>query len=172
MNRASVRDVFSGPLFSGQAGVPLCLIDTSTLIYLEKLVLLERVAAVFSVATIAGVIREFGSTPKDVTVYPAGEGATDLLLVQQAVRCNAVVFSEDKKVLRHAGRCGLEYYNTLMIVLALYGRGEIDRNSCADLLGHLDKFARYGENVRAFGRQVLAELDRNPSWLAPSDNRV
>ena len=141
--------------------MPLCLIDTSTLIYLEKLALLERVVAVFSVATIAEVIREFGSTPKGVTIYPAGEGATDRLLVQQAVRCNAVVFSEDKKVLRYAGRCGLEYYNTLMIVLALYGRGEIDSGVCASLLGRLEEFARYGENVRAFGKQVLAALDRN-----------
>ena len=172
MNGKSTRDLFSRPLFSGTAGVPLCLIDTSTLIYLEKLALLERVAAVFSVATITGVTREFGRTPRGVTVYPAGEGVTDRLLVRQAVRCNAVVFSEDKKVLRHAGRRGLEYYNTLMIVLALYCRGEIDRNSCADLLGRLEEFARYGANVRAFGRRVLAELDRNPSWLAPSGNRV
>ena len=141
--------------------MPLCLIDTSTLIYLDKLVLLERVVSVFSVATIGGVIREFGSTPKGVTIYPAGEGATDRLLVQQAVRCNAVVFSEDKQVLRYADRCGLEYYNTMMIVLALYGRGEIDSGVCASLLGRLEEFARYGENVRAFGKQVLAALDRN-----------
>ncbi len=141
--------------------MPLCLIDTSTLIYLEKLVLLERVVSVFSVATIGGVIREFGSTPKGVTIYPAGEGATDRLLVQQAVRCNAVVFSEDKQVLRYADRCGLEYYNTMMIVLALYGRGEIDSGVCASLLGRLEEFARYGKNVRAFGKQVLAALDRN-----------
>ena len=141
--------------------MPLCLIDTSTLIYLEKLVLLERVVSVFSVATIGEVIREFGCTPKGVTIYPAGEGATDRLLVQQAVRCNAVVFSEDKQVLRYADRCGLEYYNTMMIVLALYGRGEIDSGVCASLLGRLEEFARYGENVRAFGKQVLAALDRN-----------
>ena len=160
MNRSSAGDLFSRPLFSGNTGIPLCLVDTSTLIYLEKLALLDRVVAVFSLATITGVIREFGRRPGGVVVYPAGEGATDRLLVRQAVRRSAVVFSEDKKVLLHAGRCGLEYYNTLMIVLALHGRGEIDRSTCASLLGRLEKIARYGENVRAFGRQVLAELDR------------
>ena len=167
MNRTVTRELVSRPLFSGKAGMPLCLIDTSTLIYLEKLALLVRVVAVFSVATIAEVIREFGSTPKGVTIYPAGEGATDRLLVQQAVRCNAVVFSEDKQVLRYADRCGLEYYNTLMIVFALYARGEIDGNGCASLLGRLEKFARYDENVWTFGRRVLAELYRKNERLSP-----
>ena len=167
MNKTSTRDVFSRSLFSGKAEIPLCLIDTSTLIYLDKLALLDRVVAVFSVATIAEVTREFGRTPKGVAIYPAGEGSTDRLLVKQAVRCHAVVFSEDKKVLRHADRCGLEYYNTLMIVLALYARGEIDSNGCASLLGRLENFARYGENVWAFGRRVLAEHYRKNERLSP-----
>ncbi len=160
MNERSTSDIFSRCLFSGKSAPPFCLIDTSTLIYLERLTLLERIVVVFPLATIDQVTLEFGRSLKGVAIYPTGQGATDLLLVQQAVLCDAVVLSEDKKVLRNAGRCGLEYYNTLMIVLALYSRGEIDYVICTSLLDRLEKFARYGENVWAYGRQVLAELCR------------
>ncbi len=160
MNKIPTSDIFSRCLFSEKSTPPLCLIDTSTLIYLERLTLLERIAVVFPLATIDQVIKEFGRSPKGVAIYPTGEGVTDMLLVKQAVLCDAVVLSEDKKVLQNAGSCGLEYYNTLMIVLALYARGEIDYVICTSLLGRLEKFARYGENVWTYGRQVLAELCR------------
>ncbi len=158
MNEISTREVFRQALFSGKPGNLLCFIDTSTLIYLDRLELFERVVAVFSVATIAGVIREFGRSPRGVTIYPPGEGLTDRLLVQQAIRCNAVVLTEDKKVLRDAERHGLEYYNTLMIVLALYCREEISREQCGELLAQLKNFARYSKGVWAYGEKMFALL--------------
>ena len=48
--------------------------------------------------------------------------------------------------------------NTLMIVLALYYRGEIGRERCGSLLASLKLFAHYGENVWACGRQLWEEL--------------
>ena len=158
MTGISTGEVSSKALFSGSPGTPLCCIDTSTLIYLDRLELLERVTAVFSVATIAGVIREFGWSPEGVTVYSTGKGATDLLLVKRAVLLNAVVLTEDKKVLRDAERHGLEYYNTLMIVLALYCREEIGREQCGGLLAQLKNFAHYSKDVWAYGEKVFALL--------------
>ncbi len=166
MKEISTGDVSTQVLFSGKPGIPLCFIDTSTLIYLDRLELLERVVAVFSVATIAGVIREFGRSPERIAVYSTGKGATDLLLVKRAALCNAVVFSEDKKVLQDADRHGLEYYNTLMIVLALYARREIDIVACASLLTRLESFARYSANVWDYGSEVLAALQSDGETIS------
>jgi len=121
--------------------------------------LLERVISVFSPTTIAGVVDEFGHRPHGLTVQQSVDtGTTDVLLVRQAAISHAAVFSEDKKILMAAGRHGLEYYNTLMIVLALYCRREISRDRCDLLLADLKIFARYGDNVWDYGRQVFAFL--------------
>ncbi len=156
-----ICDLVARPFFSGKRNENfVCVIDTSTLIYLDNLDLLQRVISVFSPATIDRVIDEFGRHPEGLAILDTGDGSTDFLLVQQAAICRAVVFSEDKKVLLAAGRHGLEYYNTLMIVLALYAREEISRNRCGSSLAELKSFARYGENVWACGRQLWEELCR------------
>jgi hypothetical protein len=158
-SKGLISNLLTRPVFSGERGEnPDCFIDTSTLIYLDRLSLLDLVLTVFTPATIAQVIVEFGRHPRGLLMHEAGEGPTDSLLVRQAAIFHAVVFSEDKKLLRSAGSHGLEYYNTLMIVLALYCRGEISRERCGSLLAKLKPFARYGENVWDYGRQVFAFL--------------
>ncbi len=155
-----IGQLLARPMFLKKPGCFSCVIDTSTLIYLDRLDLLQTVLAVFSPITIAGVIDEFGRRPRGLPVQSAGQGATDAQLVRVAAACRGLVFSEDKKVLLAAGRHGLEYYNTLMIVLALYAREEISRNRCGSSLADLKSFARYGENVWACGRQLWEELCR------------
>ncbi len=108
-----ICDLVARPFFSGKRNEYfVCVIDTSTLIYLDNLDLLRRVISVFSPATIDRVIDEFGRHPEGLAILDTGDGSTDFLLVQQAAICRAAVFSEDKKVLQDAGRHGLEYYNT------------------------------------------------------------
>lgn len=155
------NDPLQQPLFVHDADpTPLFLVDTSTLIYLDKIALLDLVLTVFAPVTIPQVITEFGRHPKGLSLCAAapGQGKTDQVLVQTAVDLQAGVFSEDKKVLLTARRQGLCYYNSLMIVPALYSRKEISRNTCEQLIVRLLSFARYSEKVQDYGRELFARL--------------
>ena len=160
-DQAVGSDPLGQPLFVRDADpAPIFLIDTSTLIYLEKIALLETVFTVFTPLTIPQVITEFGHHPPALPICTADEGETDQILVQTAVDLQAGLFSEDKKVLLTACRQGLSYYNSLMIVLALYSRKEISRHACQKLLAQLLSFARYSEKVQGYGKELFARLGR------------
>ena len=163
-----LRELFARPVFSGKGKNPICFIDTSTLIYLERISLLDHASSVFSPVTIPQVIEEFGHRPRGVTVRRVGEGKTDTVLIERAVLCRATLFSEDKKLLRAADRQGLAYYNTLMIVLALYSRGKISRRDCEKRQSQLQNFARYSNRVWAYGEKVFASLVQQKNHKSPS----
>jgi hypothetical protein len=152
-------DPLAQPLFvQGTEHVPLFLVDTSTLIYLDKITMLDLVLAVFAPMTISQVITEFGRYPEGLSICAAGAGETDDVLVQTAIDLQAGVLSEDKKVLLTARRQGLCYYNSLMILLALYSRKEISCSICEQRLACLLSFARYSEKVQSYGRELFTRL--------------
>ncbi len=151
-------DPLRQPLFIRAAEPFPVIIDTSTLIYLDRIELLDSVLAVFSPVTIFQVILEFGRHPENLHLLQAGAGETDRLLVQAAADMGAVVLSEDRQLLQAARRQGLRYYNTLMLVLALYSRKELSRVQCAELLARLKSFARYSRQVQSYGQQLFERL--------------
>jgi hypothetical protein len=107
----------AGPLFSVDSGQgKRFFIDTSTLIYLDRIALLEAVCQTFAPATIGPVLSEFGRVVADVYILPvaAAEAATDDALLAVTCQYRGVLLSEDGGLLRRAARHGLWYYNTLM----------------------------------------------------------
>ena len=154
-------DPLEQPLFVGNKESVTALVDTSTLIYLDRIGLLDRALAVFSLSTIPQVILEFGHHPAGLALYEPVDGDdTDRALVQAAARVGAVILSEDRQLLKAARRRGLLYYNTLMLVTALFSRQELSRAHCEELLAELHSFARYSEQVREYGRQLFERLVR------------
>jgi len=154
-----VGDPLVQPLFvQGTEHAPLFLVDTSTLIYLDKITMLDPVLATFAPMTISQVITEFGRHPEGLSICSSGAGATDDVLVQTAIDLQAGVLSEDKKVLLTARRQGLCYYNSLMIILALYSRKGISSSTCEQRLACLLSFARYSEKVQSYGRELFKRL--------------
>lgn len=153
-------DPLKQPLFLRAAEPVAAAVDTSTLIYLDRIGLLDSVIQVFSPLTIPQVILEFGRHPAGLALCEAPGGETDRLLVQAAADMGAVVLSEDRQLLRAARRGGLRYYNSLMLVLALYSRREISHIRCEELLDRLWSFARYSEQVRNCGQQLFERLVR------------
>ena len=133
--------------------------DTSTLIYLERLKLLPLALGVFDLFLIPPVIAEYGMRPEGAIPVPAsGTGPIDELICRTAQALAQPVLSEDRQVLRHACRLDLNYYNTLMVVLALCVQ---QRLPVASFPGHRQRlcaFARYGAKVLAVGDAVYREL--------------
>lgn len=134
-------------------------IDTSTLIYLERLALLPLALHVFDLLLIPPVIAEYGRHPEGAVLVPApGAGPTDDLLCRAAQILGQPVLSEDKQVLRQARRLGLDSYNTLMLALALCAQGHLPLEDFPRQRERLRGFARYGAQVLAVGDAVYREL--------------
>ncbi len=130
--------------------------DTSTLIYLERLGLLELAARCFSLWIIPQVTVEYGATPKGtLPLVSVPSGLADEVLCQVAQRLRQPVLSEDRHVLRDARACNLPYYNTLMIVLALCVHGNLARGSYSEIRRDLLTFARYSPQVVSVGDAVF-----------------
>lgn len=137
-------------------------VDTSTLIYLERLGVLPLAADRFSLLVIPRVIAEYGGCPEGCPPIPASEpGTTDEQLCRVAQRLGQPVLSEDRQVLRRARALHLPYYNTLMLVLALCVQNRLPLHTCRDLLARLHVFARYGPEVLAVGDAVYRALDQS-----------
>ncbi len=136
-------------------------IDTSTLIYLERLGMLSRTARCFSFLLIPQVVAEYGAQPEGMVLAAAScSGTTDETLCQTAHALGQPVLSEDKQVLRRARALNLCFYNTLMIVLALCAQGDLPLNTFPELRHKLHSFSRYNPGVFAVGDAVYEALLR------------
>lgn len=156
-----VEDLLARPFFIATKKAELCCcIDTSTLIYLEKIGLMEQALVVFAPFTLSQVLAEFGSYPKGLALYGSEQAQTDSALLDVALDRQAVLLSEDRRLLLQAEKKGLEYYNCLMLVLALYSRGKVHHAQCVHLLEKLRSVARYSEEVWDYGQQVWHYLRR------------
>jgi len=154
------EDIYlSGPLFAaGPPGKRSFFIDTSTLIYLDRIALLEAVCQAFAPATIGPVLAEFGRMVADLRILPvaAVETATDDALFAVTCQYSGVLLSDDGGLLRRAARHGLWYYNTLMLISGLCYHGVLAYREGEAAIDKLFTFARYSHAVRAYGRTVLA----------------
>jgi len=153
--------LLTGPLFSADSarGKRFC-VDTSTLIYLDRIGLLTLTCEVFSLATIPPVLTEFGRVVPQLRILPvvtAGASTDDALL---AVVCQhqGVLLSEDGRLLRRAGRRGLCYYNSLMLICGLCHRGALGCREGGAYMEKLLAHARYSDVVLEYGRQVFAAV--------------
>lgn len=138
--------------------------DTSTLIYLERLGLLDRAARCFSLLVIPQVVAEFGMRPAGtIPLTAVASGPADLVICREASRLGLPVLSEDRHVLRAARAGQLSYYNTLMIVLAFCIQGELAPAAFADIRRELLVFARYAPQVVAVGDALFEALRQSMS---------
>jgi len=146
--------------------------DTSTLIYLERLGLLDLAARCFSLWIIPQVTVEYGATPKGtIPLVSVPSGLADEVLCRVAQILRQPVLSEDRHILRDARACNLPYYNTLMIILALCVHGNLAIGSYGEIRRELLTFARYGPQVVSVGDAVFRALQQSLG-SGPQESRV
>jgi hypothetical protein len=134
-------------------------VDTSTLIYLERLEVLSLAAHSFSLLLIPKVIAEYGCCPEGCTLTPFNDtGTTDEQLCRAAQSLSQPVLSEDRQVLRRARALGLSFYNTLMLVLALCAQNTLPLAEYPHFRNRLCAFARYSPAVIATGDAMYQAL--------------
>jgi hypothetical protein len=135
-------------------------IDTSSLIYLSKIDLLDETASILNLMTVQDVVKEV-SLPcylKNVEIvnFEKKKKAvdTDQQLVKTAEHLNIPVISEDKKVLMSAKKICLPYFNTLMMINFLFFKNVISEKRAEELFKSLKNVSYYSDEVWDYGRMI------------------
>ena len=131
--------------------------DTSTLIYLDSIDLLLTAGRVFQLLVPPDVVQEFGDPlPGCMICGMECNGNADRAVVQLALERSMPVLSEDRQLLKHSRRLGLQYYNTLMILLALLHQQKLTLDDYQKAYFSLRGTARYSPAVWQVGQQVFS----------------
>ncbi len=139
-------------------------IDSSTLIYLSKLELLEYVTKEVDLIIPSAVFREIGSSGiEGVQVVPPVEAQmkADAQVVALARRLGCAVCSDDKKILLNARKQGADYFNTLMLILLLKVRKRLTTDETEKKLLQLKRLARYNAKIWKYGEDLFAWICKN-----------
>lgn len=137
----------------------LC-IDASSMIYHLKVGLLGSLAAEVTLISTPQVIAEVGWPRLPVSSLPVDDESVsnDHSLLLLCVREEVPLLSEDKELLEAAGKEGIEYYNTLMMLNYLFLKGRVLAAEYPVYLERLVECSRYSDKVLDYGRQVMEEI--------------
>lgn len=140
------------------------LIDSSSIIYLDKIGQYHKLCKILDLVTIPEVLEECGKelsvTNLEVVVFECrAMDSTDERLLAGASRLRLPVISDDRNILKKVASRGLSYFNTLMMVYFLFYKGEIDTNSTRKLVGKLRKFAFYQQHIWDYGQSVHTYIE-------------
>jgi hypothetical protein len=140
------------------------LIDTSSIIYVQKAGYFDALAGTIQLYSIPGVISEFKTHVAGVTLIHPSESpssSTDQKLIACALENELAMISEDKHILRAMRRARAPYYNALMMLNFLFFSKKIDDDGYRRYFSALENMARYSEAVWKFGRDIHTAVKFN-----------
>lgn len=148
-------------------------VDTSSLIYMEKGGFPELAAQTVSLVTINEVSREWGEGKLPIEVIPSvgrSDDSTDQKLLLTAASRGLPLISEDKKLLMAAGARGLPYFNSLVVLIFIYYKRKISVEKFTEFRERLLEFARYSPGVIAYGEALFERV--GPSLTPHKNNNL
>jgi hypothetical protein len=147
-------------------------IDASSIIYMLKVGILDRLSFVVDLMTPPEVIAETGwprlplrTVP--VTTNRAGDtlhpGTPDDLVLALAEERRVALISEDRELLMRAEERGVAYFNSLMMLLLLSDRGRCEVEEYLVIRHRLEEIGHYSEWVLNFADEVAVALGLPPT---------
>ena len=137
------------------------LIDTSSIIYIQKAGYFDVLSRTIQLYSIPEVISEAKTQVTGVTLIHPSESSslsTDSKLVACALENKIAMISEDKNILRAMRLAGVPYYNGLMMLNFLLFSQKIDDDGYRHYLGALKSIARYSGEVWEFGKYIYTAI--------------
>ena len=137
------------------------LIDTSSIIYLQKAGYFDALAGTVQLYSIPEVISEFKTHVAGVTLIHPSESpslSTDQKLISCALENELAMISEDKHMLRAMGRAQAPYYNSLMMLNFLLFSKKIDDDGYQQYHCALENIARYSDEIWEFGNFIYSTV--------------
>jgi hypothetical protein len=142
------------------SGLDRLCIDASSMIYHLKTGILGSLAAEVHLISTPQVIAEVGWPHLPVTSMALADTpiSNDASLLILARREGVPLLSEDREILETAGKEGMEYYNTLMMLNYLLLKKRILPADYPEYLERLKECSRYSQKVLDYGRRVYEEI--------------
>ena len=137
-------------------------IDSSSVIYLFRLHLIDALGRVLRLTAPPAVFAETALSGLPIHKIESRNFAgllPDAQVLELAWQEGCALIADDKKMLQKAAENGLDYFNTLMMVLLLYQRGILDRRETESKLKALYGFAHYAKSIRDYGRMMLEAME-------------
>ena len=137
------------------------LIDTSSILYMQKAGYFDLLASTIKLYTIPEVMSEIRSKPEGLSLIrlPGSPAlSTDKMLITCALDSHLAMISEDKAILNAMRHAKIPYFNALMMLNLLLFSRKIDEGDYRSYLKELKSFARYSDTVWGFGDKVHAAV--------------
>jgi len=139
-------------------------IDASSIIYLNKVNLLDKLSKTIKLCTIDKIMNETGLKNLNLTIYNSQNFhamTNDDLLLKCSIEKKTAVISDDKKILKKADKNKLLYYNSIMMILFLLYKKVINNDNYILSLSKLKLIARYSDDIYLKSDSVFKELSKS-----------
>ena len=136
------------------------LIDASSIIYMDRIDLLEILASAIRLFSIQEILSETGSVSKGIKPfdYHITAPSNDQKLIACALDSGLALISEDKKILMAMKRAARPFFNTLTVLNFLLYRRRIQNRQYLQYHRSLTQIARYSDDIWKYGAAVHAEI--------------
>jgi len=139
------------------------MIDTSSIIYIQKTGFLPLLTRTIALSTIPEVLVEVGTDLPGIEVreIKGNYGSTDHKLVECALQNQIPVVSEDKQILKTLKSEGHTYFNALVMLNLLLFREQISKDKFDYFRRRLGEYAWYSKEIWQFGQHLSERIFRD-----------
>lgn len=135
-------------------------IDTSSIIYLNKIDQYSNLIDILKLVTIPDVVDECGFPVEhenlEIVVFNSrATDTTDERILGGASRLRLPVISDDKKLLLKSREAGLDCFNSAMMIHFLFFKDRLDSKSASRALNSLNSVARYQKDIWDYSEKVF-----------------
>ena len=137
-------------------------IDSSSIIYLSKINVLDTLSTSLSLWTVNDVIKECGISTHYIQIISEPTSlSADQQLINLTLSKKFPVISEDFKILSAVSKTDIPYFNSLMMISYLLFMQKISKNEFLHYRENLIQFARYNDFVWNFGEELFSAIDKS-----------
>jgi len=155
------NDEISREILKNLADLKAVAIDACSLIYLDRVQMLESLAAQVQLITFPCIVAEsrLSDPPVTLIIDPNDELCNDQRIYALAEKLNLPLLSDDGDLLRKADKADKPHYNTLMMLILLLTRNALSKSELRRACSSLKSFARYHPTIWRYAEILLRKAD-------------
>ena len=154
-------DETSHEILDNLADLEAVAIDACSLIYLDRVQMLESLAVQIKLITLSCIVAEshLSDPPVTLIIDPNDSLNNDQRLYALAEKLNLPLLSDDGNLLRKANKAGRPHYNTLMMLILLFTKNTLSESELLRACLSLKSFARYQPTIWQYAETLLKKTD-------------
>ena len=154
-------DKTSRDILKNLADLKAVAVDACSLIYLDRVQMLESLAVQVKLITLPCIVAEsrLSDPPVTLIIDPNDKLNNDQRLYALAEKLNLPLLSDDGDLLRKADKADRPHYNTLMMLILLFTKNTSSESELRRACSSLKSFARYQPKIWQYAEALLKKAD-------------